>query len=252
MPEPAEPLSQPRVSVIIPVLNERPEIPGTLQSVLTAAERASFEVEVLFVDGGSEDGTREWLREQGRVSMVESQSGRAEQMNAGAEVARAPWLLFLHADTHLDPDHFVRNESLFAGAPDRAVAFELQYRNSDAAYRRMEHGIAWRSHSLGLPYGDQAFCLPAVWFRAVGGFRGAPHLEDVGMVLRLRSLGQRFEILKPPVLTSARQYEGQGVVPGIMINLGRLTGALCHYALSGDHFRLRQNAGQFPSIQKVS
>lgn len=242
----------PRVSVIIPVLNERREIEVTFESVRVALASAPFDGEIVFVDGGSEDGTREWLSGQAGATLVESRPGRAEQMNAGAETARGDWLFFLHADTHLEPEHFVRNASIFSGAPQHALAFELHYRNDGPAFRRMERGIAWRSHTFGLPYGDQAFCLPAEWFRAIGGFRGAPHLEDVDMVLRLRSLGQRFEILTPAVLTSSRQYEAQGVVPGIMMNLGRLTGALFNYALSGDHFRLRQGAAKFPSLQKAS
>lgn len=252
MPESSKASAEPRVSVIIPVLNERGEIEGTFESVREALSRAPFGGEVIFVDGGSEDGTREWLHEQPEAIVVESRPGRAEQMNAGAEVARASWLFFLHADTHLEPDHFLLNASFFRGPPERAVAFELRYRNSGPAFRRMERGIVWRSHTFGLPYGDQAFCLPTEWFRIVGGFRGAPYLEDVDMVLRLRSLGERFEIRAPAVLTSARQYERQGVAPGIMMNLGRLTGALLNYVLSGDHFRLRQRAEKFPPLQKAS
>lgn len=251
-PKPTESPRDPRVSVIIPVLNERGEIGPTLASVREAIERAPFSAEVIVVDGGSDDGTRELLRAEENVRSLESEPGRAEQMNAGAEAARGPWLFFLHADTHLEPDHFAQAEPLFSATPDRAMAFELRYRHPGPAFRRMERGIAWRSHTFGLPYGDQAFCLPAEWFRAVGGFRGAPHLEDVDMVLRLRSLGRRFEIHPPAVLTSARQYEAQGVAPGVMLNLGRLGGALVSYALSGDHFRLRQRADRFPSFQKAS
>lgn len=244
--------SEARVSIIIPVLNERHEIEATCDSVLNALERAPFLGEILCVDGGSEDGTRDWLGKHSGLRVVDSEPGRAEQMNAGAEHARAPWLFFLHADTHLQADHFGACAAIFEGTPDRAIAFDLAYRNEDPAFRRMERGIAWRSHTFGLPYGDQAFCLPADWFRALGGFRGAPHLEDVDLVLRLRSLGRRFEIHRPAVLTSARQYEAQGIVPGVLVNLGRLTGALINYVLSGDHVRLRRDADPRSTLQKVS
>ncbi len=240
-----------RVSIIIPVLNERDQIEASLASVRVAVSRAPFGIELIVVDGGSDDGTKAWLGSQEGIMFLESRPGRAEQMNAGARAARAPWLLFLHGDTHLGPDHFLDSTAHFGDEAERAFAFELRYRNPAPAYRRMERGIAWRNRTFGLPYGDQAFCIPRDWFDAMGGFRGAPHLEDVDMVLRLRSLGRRMEMVGPAVMTSARQYEHQGVVPGIASNLGRLAVALCLYVLRGDHFEWRRFADQFPSIEKA-
>ncbi len=241
-----------RVSIIVPVLNERDQIEESLASVQLAASRAPFGIELIVVDGGSDDGTKAWLGSRGGITFIGSRPGRAQQMNAGAQAASAAWLLFLHGDTHLSPDHFVHSAPHFGGEAECAFAFELGYRNSAPAYRRMERGIAWRNRTFGLPYGDQAFCIPRCWFGAMGGFRGAPHLEDVDMALRLRSLGRRMRMVGPPVMTSARQYEHQGVVPGIASNLGRLAVALSLYVLRGDHFEWRRFADQFPSIEKAS
>jgi len=48
-----------RLSVIIPVYNERPYIEGVLQRVVRALPQV--EKEIIIVDDGSTDGTREWL-----------------------------------------------------------------------------------------------------------------------------------------------------------------------------------------------
>ncbi|WP_223825512.1 TIGR04283 family arsenosugar biosynthesis glycosyltransferase [Halopseudomonas salina] len=92
----------PWLSVVIPVRNEAP---GIVQ-VLEPLQGLRGEIEIILVDGGSEDATVE-LAGPLVDQVVESASGRARQMNAGAAVARGAVLLFLHADTRL-PEGFLR------------------------------------------------------------------------------------------------------------------------------------------------
>lgn len=232
----------PLVSVIIPTLNETGEIEATLEAVRAAQARAPIGIEVIVADGGSDDGTFEWLKGQEGLTLVASEAGRARQMNAGAARARGRWLFFLHADTHVAPDHFVRMAEIAREERDRAFAFELAFRSEEEAYRRMERGVAWRCRTFALPYGDQGFCLPRAWFDALGGFRTIGWSEDLDLVLRLYSAGKRFEIFGPAVRTSTRQWQRQGIVPGIAYNLVRLFSALCLYFVGGEHFRLRREA----------
>ena len=86
---------QPRISIIIPTCNEADEIGRAVASALQAPG-----VEVLVVDGASTDGTIEIARRMG-AHILQAERGRASQMNAGAQAARADVLLFLHADTRL-------------------------------------------------------------------------------------------------------------------------------------------------------
>src|SRR5881275_3287524 len=90
------------VSVIVPVLNEEKTIEATLQALVALAP-----YEIIVVDGGSRDRTREIC---GRfaVKVLSSERGRAQQMNFGARRAGGDVLLFLHADTRL-PDSAVRD-----------------------------------------------------------------------------------------------------------------------------------------------
>ena len=85
-----------KLSIIVPVLNEAQQLSRALESLAPVRERG---VEVIIVDGGSEDET---LAVAVRVSrLVNSSKGRARQMNAGARIASGEILLFLHVDTTL-------------------------------------------------------------------------------------------------------------------------------------------------------
>jgi glycosyltransferase involved in cell wall biosynthesis len=88
-----------RLSIVIPTLNEAEHIDALLTDL--APLRAAGH-EVILVDGGSVDATRA-LAASGVDRMLESQRGRAVQMNAGAQIAGGEILWFLHADSRVPP-----------------------------------------------------------------------------------------------------------------------------------------------------
>src|SRR6187397_1590834 len=85
------------LSIIVPVLDEAQGIGAALAVLAPARSRG---VEVVVVDGGSRDRTREAAAPLAD-RVIESPRGRAMQMNAGARASRGEVLLFLHADTIL-------------------------------------------------------------------------------------------------------------------------------------------------------
>src|SRR4028118_197558 len=130
-------MKAPKISIIIPVLNEA----ATIQETLTRLQDAT-EVEVIVVDGGSRDETVAIAKrccvqafghensasapeEQAQIAhhlskslapslpvkVISAVAGRANQMNAGAAAATGDILLFLHADTHLPTgfDNLIRS-----------------------------------------------------------------------------------------------------------------------------------------------
>src|ERR671929_685874 len=90
----------PRLSIVMPVLNEAAAIGEALATLAPLRARGH---EVIVVDGGSTDGTAE-LAAPLCDQVLRAPRGRALQMNAGARVASGEALLFLHADTRL-PEH---------------------------------------------------------------------------------------------------------------------------------------------------
>ncbi len=69
------------ISVIIPVLNEEKTIAATLRALLPLQPH-----EIIVVDGGSGDRSREICRQLG-AQVLSSERGRARQMNHGARYA---------------------------------------------------------------------------------------------------------------------------------------------------------------------
>ena len=201
----------PKISVIIPVLNEVDRLASTLATVQTAAN-----VEILVVDGGSQDGTVA-LAESLGVRVVPALPSRAAQMNLGANLARGEVLLFLHGDTQL-PAEFDRLIQQALAQPETiAGAFELEIAGLGWSLRWVEWGVKWRSRLLQLPYGDQALFLKTTTFRAIGGFADLPIMEDFEIVQRLRRLG-KVAIVPASVLTSGRRWHTIGVLKTTLIN----------------------------------
>ena len=196
--------ARPRISVIIPTLNEQANLPATLHSVFGAPD-----VEVIVVDGHSCDGTATIARAAG-ARVITSAAGRASQMNAGAAAARGDVLLFLHADTRLPADfadHVLRTVE-HPGAV--AGAFALSIDGHGRPLRFIERTVGWRSRYLQLPYGDQAIFLTAERFAQMGGYAAMPVLEDFDLVRRLRRVG-RVVTVPAAVVTSARRWQCCGV-----------------------------------------
>ncbi len=90
----------PRISVVIPVLDEEARIARQLQRLAFLRGLC----EVIVVDGGSRDRTVERARASGHARVITAPRGRADQMNAGAAAATGEVLLFLHADVELPAD----------------------------------------------------------------------------------------------------------------------------------------------------
>ena len=94
----------PVISVILVCKNPGPRLQAALESVW-AQQNASLEI--IVIDGGSTDGTHEWLEaHRGRLAALVSQvdAGAYAAMNKGVRLARGDWLLFLGADDRLAGD----------------------------------------------------------------------------------------------------------------------------------------------------
>src|SRR5512134_3903793 len=87
----------PNLSVIIPAYNAEAFIADTVHSALNQTYR---DLEVIVVDDGSKDGTRDRLDAFGRRVRVHQQanSGVARARNAGVRLATGDWIAFLDAD----------------------------------------------------------------------------------------------------------------------------------------------------------
>jgi rSAM/selenodomain-associated transferase 2 len=197
--------------VIIPTLNEA----RNLSRVLPVMQNTP-QVEVVVVDGGSQDDTVSLAKSFG-FKVISTQPGRAGQMNQGARAATGDILLFLHADTYLPDqwDQWVRQTLAQPGVV--AGAFDLRIDGEGLGLRLVEWGVGVRSRCFQMPYGDQAIFLPAKGFHELGGFPNLPIMEDFELVRQLRRRG-RVAIATPRVTTSGRRWQKLGIWRTTLIN----------------------------------
>ncbi|HVY43021.1 MAG: TIGR04283 family arsenosugar biosynthesis glycosyltransferase [Bacteroidota bacterium] len=212
------------ISVVVPTLNAETHLAASLTALVPATVEGLVR-EVVVVDGGSTDRTTD-IVDQAGATLVKSTCGRGTQLAAGAEHTRLPWILFLHADTVLEPG-WEREAAAFIERVDTgrqapaAAAFRFALDEPGLKPRLVELGVALRCTLLRLPYGDQGLLIPRRLYQQVGGYRRIPLMEDVDLVRRLGR--SRTVMLRARANTSALRYRRDGYLRRIARNLTCLT-----------------------------
>ena len=191
------------LSVIVPTLNEEAALPETL----ARAARAEH-AELIVVDGGSTDRTKAIALKSGAI-FIESQPGRALQMNVGAGAATGDLLLFLHADTLMPCGYDDEIRRILADPEVAGGAFCFRIAGGRWSYRLIERAVNLRTRWLSLPYGDQALFMRRESFRAAGGFPSISVMEDFALVRQLRLQGA-IRCAELTAETSGRRWDNDG------------------------------------------
>jgi rSAM/selenodomain-associated transferase 2 len=193
-----------RISVIIPVLNEARTLASTV-----AALRPLKPDELLIVDGGSTDGTKE-ICKQLQERVISSERGRAGQMNVGAKHARGDVLLFLHADTRLPASALEDIQGALTDSRCIAGRCDVELDGHHWMLKIVSRMISLRSRLTKIGTGDQALFIRRQVFEAVGGYPDIPLMEDIALARALKRMG-KIACVKSRVVTSARRWENEGV-----------------------------------------
>jgi rSAM/selenodomain-associated transferase 2 len=207
------------ISVVIPTLNAEETLGATLQSLAPAGTLVR---EVIVSDGGSTDRTAGVAKSAGAQVLV-GQKGRGAQLKLGAARAREPWLLFLHADTVLDPSWAEEARRLY---PDDKTAgvFRLAFNSEKIAAHIVAAGANLRTLLFASSYGDQGLLISRALYDEVGGYGDMPLFEDVDIVDRILKHGGRCALrrLEARAVTSPARYEKSGYVRQVLRNWSAL------------------------------
>ena len=200
------------LSLVVPVLNEAPELPRLLAQLSGLALQG---IEIIVADGGSEDGTADIVERAGFV-VIGAARGRARQMNAGAAMATREVLWFLHADTHVPDEAPAYILPALEQGNHVWGRFDVRINGRPYMLRVISHLMNLRSRLTGIATGDQAMFITRHAFDEVGGFPDQPLMEDIEISKRLLALSRPACIARC-VAPSGRRWEINGVWRTILL-----------------------------------
>ena len=116
---------EPEISIIIPVLNEAQTINATIQALRSQSADLQGTIEVIVVDGDPAGRTCSAIEDRDVIKLL-SKPERAKRMNEGAAAASGEILLFLHADTLLEPGSLRKLGLAMEDRQYAAGAFDLR------------------------------------------------------------------------------------------------------------------------------
>jgi len=199
---------------VVPARDEAAYLADCLAAI--EAQRTDRALEVIVVDGDSDDATPEIAREYGATVVEGPGESIGEGRALGARHAAGDWLVFVDADTVLDPA-FLEEVLDYAEADDLAAA-SARCRMDGLRPKLVQATINRVFPHLRRPIlPGFAFVVDRAVYEAEGGFPNVPN-EDTAFS---RRLGREYATgYHPDVLveTSGRRIHRLG-----------LTGTLLHY-----------------------
>jgi glycosyltransferase involved in cell wall biosynthesis len=210
---------RPTLSVIIPVYNDSGRLADCLDRLLQSEYR---DFEAIVVDDGSTDDGNNVARAHGvQLICMPGRSGPAAARNAGADVARGDYLVFIDADVLVHADTlgglartFSEDETVDAvfGSYDTSPSapnFISHYKNL------FHHYVHQMSHEQASTFWSGCGAVKRASFIEVGGFDTSfkrPTVEDIELGMRLRRTGHQIVLNKQVQVTHAKRWSLMGMI----------------------------------------
>ncbi len=233
----------PSYSIVIPAYNEAAELPATLAAIRRAMNTLSLEGECIVVDNNSDDSTATVAISHGADRVVSEPVNQiARARNAGATASQGHYLIFVDADTRIEPEllreAIQRLESGHCVGGGSVVHFE----GNVSWIGRLGINIWERLSKLTrTAAGSFLFCRRDA-FEAIDGFDQSLYAsEEVRFSRQIKRWGKArkltFNILDhAPAQTSARKlkwYSGPQILGWVclmvLLPLAVRSRKLCHF-----------------------
>lgn len=205
-------MSDASISLVVIGFNEAQHLPACLDSAV-ALRDAGAAVEVVYVDGGSTDGSRDIAHERGVDAVLGSSVRRsaAVNRNIGWRHAKGDLIQFLDADMEIELGWLDAASQRLNADPNCAVVCGEIRERRQSFWARVAQ-LDWRRAP-----GEVAYCGGAALFRrsaleATGGFpEDVAYGEEPLLCWRIRNdLGHTIEYLAAPMVTHDLAYGGFG------------------------------------------
>ena len=191
------------ISIVIPTLNSQNTVRKTLASLFEGIE-AGIVRELIVVDGGSTDQTREIVEECGGI-FISSEASRGYQLKKGVNLAKGDFIFVLHSDSVLETGWSEIVKKYFNNYAGYYCKLSF-----DIIHPLASMTSTWanaRSLIFNLPYGDQGLLIPRKLLMENGSYSPIPIMEDVELALRFQGKLFRMPIV---ITTSSRKYRQNG------------------------------------------
>lgn len=200
-------MSDPFISIIIPVYNEEKRIGPILHHLQKCCTNTNHEI--IIADGGSSDRTVS-IAEKLNTKVIHCyKKGRAAQMNEGAGHAKGVILYFLHADT-VPPPNFTEHIKKSLQKGYSAGCFQLSFDDPHPILKF--YGWCTRFRLTLFRFGDQSLFVKKNLFQRINRFDETMLvMEDQKIVRELKKVSN-FCVMDASVTTSARRYVINGVI----------------------------------------
>ena len=217
---------RPEISIVIPAFNEEKYIKYPLDGIKKQTFR---NFEIIVVDGGSTDRTREIVRKSGGKVVIDKHNNISAARNLGAKLAKGDLIMFTNADTHASKDVLKIYWELFkdknvVAASGPLIPLEETTRFIRFGYKFASVYLARISFAIGKPaISGSNFIVRKSAFKKCGGFdESLVTYEDLDLTLRLSKTGKIKYVKNTVVATSTRRIVKWGVVRYILFNAGNV------------------------------
>ena len=194
------------VSIIIPILNEE----NIIERLIKNLNELDGEFEVIFSDGGSSDKTVNIIEDISNYKIVNSDKGRAKQLNAGAKESKYNILLFLHADSIIEKDVLIKIEN-FIKNNNKAESLKIKFDSNKILMRICGFLSNLRVRLRHIAFGDQGIFIERKLFFDIGMFDDMPLMEDYKLSIKLKKISPIINI-NSYIISSSRRFEKNGII----------------------------------------
>ena len=207
------------ISVVIPSFNEGERIERCLESLLKQ-DLPRNEYEIIVVDGGSKDNTREIAEKYADIVFIQTSQKVGGARNDGAVRARGEIIATTDADTFLPPDWLVRIKKGFTN-PNVVMVYGPVWPIESTLKNRLYLFMANTFAHLGYLTGTVLFTLGcnsafrADEFKKAGMYRVSDAGDDLEIAHRMRRIGKVKFDRKLFVGFSMRRYDQFGAFRSI-------------------------------------
>jgi len=236
----------PAVSVLMPCYNAADTLPASLNSL---SMQTYSDFQVVIVDDGSTDSTREflenWIAQDERYQLVsQAHQGIVAALNRGLESCQAEHIARMDADDRAHPERLAMQTAYLDQHPDVSLVASRvkgyppqELRQGFAVYLEWQNALIHDEDIRREIFIESPFAHPSVMMRRaaleeVGGYQDHGWPEDYDLWLRFYLAGKRFAKL-PQVLLDWREHPGRLTRQDSRYSLENFLRVKAHYLVQG-------------------